>query len=313
MVVPRRRKTMRGFDIRALLLLCFATTTTKAFFWPFKRDKVEVETSVTGDATVVSPPRRPEPIDYTKLPPLPPKPSPKGKVVELHPGNFEKIVKNKDGKWVLVEFYAPWCGHCKQLAPDWELLGSVFGPDENVIVAKVDAEAHAALADELKVEGYPTIKLFSPDNTVEDFDEGDSSAHAILKWVNKRAKTKKKLPAKPTDVVTLTAKNFNSKVFGPKAALVEFYAPWCVVAGRMPTSSCLLCFCFACLFLSHAGVFVFHGCAVSGAGTARNSRPFTRTWARPSGSTKNASSSPKSTGPTRSSSRSSTRWRATRP
>ena len=192
-----------------LLLLCFLATTTRAFFWPFKWDKVEVETSVTGDIVAPPPPRRPVPV-AVDFAPLPPKPSPKGKVVELHPGNFEKVVRG--GKWVLVEFYAPWCGHCKQLAPDWELLGSLFGPDENVIVAKVDAEAHSALADEVGVEGYPTIKLFSPENSVEDFEDGDSSAHAILKWLNQRAKTKKKLPAKPTDVVTLTAKNFNSKV-----------------------------------------------------------------------------------------------------
>ena len=44
-----------------------------------------------------------------------------GPVVELTAANFKKeVLDDKDSMW-LVEFYAPWCGHCKQLAPSWEL------------------------------------------------------------------------------------------------------------------------------------------------------------------------------------------------
>ena len=39
-------------------------------------------------------------------------------VVDLNPNNFDSKVKNSDGIWV-VEFYAPWCGHCKQLVPEY--------------------------------------------------------------------------------------------------------------------------------------------------------------------------------------------------
>ncbi len=55
--------------------------------------------------------------------------------------NFERVVLDKS-KDVLVEFYAPWCGHCKQLAPVYEELGQTFSGVDSVVIAKVDMTAN---------------------------------------------------------------------------------------------------------------------------------------------------------------------------
>lgn len=79
-------------------------------------------------------------------------------VVVAH--NFEEEVINND-KDVLLEFYAPWCGHCKNLAPKYEELGALYfkNPEfvDKVVVAKVDATANDV---PVEIQGFPTIKLY---------------------------------------------------------------------------------------------------------------------------------------------------------
>jgi len=73
--------------------------------------------------------------------------------------NFDELVLNND-KFVMLEAYAPWCGHCKQLEPIYKQLGDLVKNDPDVVIAKIDATAneHSAIA----IEGFPTIFLFKP-------------------------------------------------------------------------------------------------------------------------------------------------------
>ena len=77
-------------------------------------------------------------------------------VVTLTPKNFDNVKKSK-GVW-MIEFYAPWCGHCKNLTPEWKKAATALRGIVNV--AAVDADKHKELGSQFGVQGFPTIKIF---------------------------------------------------------------------------------------------------------------------------------------------------------
>ena len=83
-----------------------------------------------------------------------------GPVTVLVATTFKELVVEQADKDVLVEFYAPWCGHCKALMPTYEKLGELYqnnGFGSKVVIAKVDATLNDVPE---KVQGFPTIKLY---------------------------------------------------------------------------------------------------------------------------------------------------------
>jgi protein disulfide-isomerase A1 len=102
---------------------------------------------------------------------------------------FDAIV-NDATKDVLVEFYAPWCGHCKTLAPKYEKLGEMFASDASIVIAKVDATENDTPAD---IKGFPTLMLYSANAKDAPVTyNGDRTEQAMAKWLRENASTLKK-------------------------------------------------------------------------------------------------------------------------
>jgi len=75
---------------------------------------------------------------------------------------FDEIIMDPSTE-ALVKFYAPWCGHCKKLAPVWEELAEELKDVPNLVIAKLDATANDVQG--LAVKGYPTLNFYSMDET----------------------------------------------------------------------------------------------------------------------------------------------------
>lgn len=83
--------------------------------------------------------------------------SSKSNVVKLTKDNFKKLVIDSDELWY-VEFFAPWCGHCKSLAPAWEKTADQL---KGVVrVGAVDMTTDESIGTPYGIQGFPTIKFF---------------------------------------------------------------------------------------------------------------------------------------------------------
>ncbi|XP_051139139.1 protein disulfide isomerase-like 5-2 [Andrographis paniculata] len=82
-----------------------------------------------------------------------------GSVLELDDSNFDTAISKFD--YLFVDFYAPWCGHCKRLAPELDKAAPVLaGLKQPIVVAKVNADKYKKLASKHEIDGYPTLKIF---------------------------------------------------------------------------------------------------------------------------------------------------------
>lgn len=90
-------------------------------------------------------------------------------VVKLVGHNYNDILNNSE-KDIFVKYYAPWCGHCKKLAPTWEELAEIFGSNKGetgVIIADIDHTANDVDVP-FEIQGYPTLLLFPANGEIDE-------------------------------------------------------------------------------------------------------------------------------------------------
>jgi protein disulfide-isomerase A6 len=164
-------------------------------------------------------------------------------VVELNPNNFDNRVKDSDGVWI-VEFYAPWCGHCKTLAPEYQKAAKAL---KGIIgVGAIDCDQHKSLCGQYDVKGFPTIKVFGNNKKKPSDYQGARTTVGIVQEAQKIAQqiVTERMGGKSSsgggggggggsggdkaEVVELTDANFQKMVLDSDDMwLVEFFAPWC--------------------------------------------------------------------------------------
>lgn len=149
-------------------------------------------------------------------------------VLDLTPKNFDSVVL-KSGRPAMVEFFAPWCGHCKTLAPVYEELGQAFAfAEDKVTIGKVDADEHRDLGKKYGVQGFPTLKWFDGKSNKPVEYNGGRDLESLSAFITDKTGLKPRTPKQePSYVTMLTDASFSSTIGGDKHVLVAFTAPWC--------------------------------------------------------------------------------------
>lgn len=135
-------------------------------------------------------------------------------VIDLSAASFdEELAKHS---LTLVEFYAPWCGHCKKLAPEYETAATELKAD-GITLAKIDASAeeNTEVAQRFGIRGFPTLKIFRHGTVASDYN-GGRTAGEIVTYMRKLA-----LPAVSTLASSEELTAFTQKF---KVAVVGFFA-----------------------------------------------------------------------------------------
>ncbi|OQE32737.1 hypothetical protein PENFLA_c001G09432 [Penicillium flavigenum] len=148
-------------------------------------------------------------------------------VKDLLPSNFDDVVLT--GKPALVEFFAPWCGHCKTLAPIYEELGQTFAfAEDKVTIAKVDADENRSLGKRFGIQGFPTVKWFDGKSDKPEEYKGGRDLESLSAFITEKTGIKPRSAQKEASKVEmLNDASFKTVVGGDKDVLVAFTAPWC--------------------------------------------------------------------------------------
>ena len=93
---------------------------------------------------------------------------------------FDELVTTTD-RYVLLEAYAPWCGHCKKLEPIYKELAEKLSGESDIVIAQMDATENEHRL--MPVQGFPTLKLFKPGSTTPVDYNGDRSLQDLIQFL----------------------------------------------------------------------------------------------------------------------------------
>lgn len=146
-------------------------------------------------------------------------------VIELDFKNFDNAIGGEDA--VFVEFYASWCGHCKNLAPIYEQLGDAFKNKKGIKIVKIDADKNRVIGSQYDIKGFPTLKFFPKESTTPEEYNGGRDLDALASFIQSKTGIIPSIEKPHSDVLELTDANFYTHVGKDKNILVEFFATWC--------------------------------------------------------------------------------------
>lgn len=150
------------------------------------------------------------------------------KVIEVDSKNFDDVVFNSN-KNSLVKFYAPWCGHCKTLAPIFDELSETVSKVEDLQIVKIDCESNRVICTQFDVKGFPTLKLFKK-NSINAVDFSGSRDHdGLLDFLKKETDSYIYVPKEKSHVVQISStEEFDDVLLNSgKNVFVVFTASWC--------------------------------------------------------------------------------------
>ena len=123
-------------------------------------------------------------------------------IPKLSSSNFDTFIK--ENPLVFVKFYAPWCGHCKKMIPDYQKLVQKMG-EEGVPIVKLDATIDKDVASKYGVKGFPSLKLFKNGQPVDY--KGGRTENDIFNWINKKKGDSTKLLNTDEEITEFSKQN----------------------------------------------------------------------------------------------------------
>ncbi|XP_071716148.1 protein disulfide-isomerase 5-2-like [Rutidosis leptorrhynchoides] len=105
-----------------------------------------------------------------------------GKVLELNESNLDSAISSFD--YIFIDFYAPWCGHCKRLSPELDKAAPMLsGLKKPVVIAKINADKYSRVASKYEIDGFPTLKIFM--HGVPTDYHGPRKADLLVRYLKK--------------------------------------------------------------------------------------------------------------------------------